>query len=128
MVASIQALQQGITPGKTLMSFDVEVFQQLTGTPKSNEVPELLIVMTTIGLLNRALPLEETLIAVIGQDWEFEKAISIEDTIYAAYTVEAIKEAQTGNRQKAMLAIEVYNQEKKHVVARGKWEILISNK
>lgn len=53
---------------------------------------ELLILMTAIGLLNKSLPLEESLIAVTGQSWEFNLPAIMEDNLCVQYDIRELKE------------------------------------
>ena len=116
---------QAITPGKTLLAYDTHMFAELTGALRTGrKLPELLVVMTTVGLLNRALPLEEYLVAVIGQDWQFNAPVNIDDTIHAAYQVEDIKDTKQTDRKIVVFNIKVINQNDEQV-ASGKWTILI---
>src|SRR5699024_4994062 len=75
--------------GKTITNYDVVTFQEFSSMPKndSNVVPQILVQMISIGLLNRSLPLEKKLIAVIGQSWEFVSTVLKEDTLHVSCEV-----------------------------------------
>jgi hypothetical protein len=114
------------TSGKTIMSYDLEMFQELTGWSNQgkNEVSEILVQMTSVGLLNRILPLEEKLIAVVGHSWEFLSSVAIADTLTVSCKIVDLVATKKKGKVIAHLDLETNNQDLK-TVARGEWRVLI---
>lgn len=115
----------GSTPGKTIMKQDIVMFNELTNSAINPvSTPPSLIVMLSIGLLNRTLPLEEHLIAVVGQSWEFFHEVEIGDTLKVDYLISDIKLTKSGDKAIANIKVDTFNQKQQNV-ASGLWKILI---
>ena len=120
------------TVGKTITETDVMLFNDLfnpsesDGLENSRQVPELLILMTAIGLLNRSLPLEEKLIAVTGQSWEFNHPVFTEDTLFVQYDIGDLIETKNFERKIAVVDLRVVIQGSV-MIATGKWDLLITD-
>ena len=119
----------GKTPGKTLTNYEINLFNELFGESHSskdaNQASNIMIVMISIGLLNRTLPLEERLMAVVGQKWKFIKPIRESDTISVSFNIKENKKTRESNHKIVIIGIETINQHSE-IVAAGDWTILIN--
>lgn len=114
------------TVGKTITEYDVVMFQEFASLPKNNSsiVPQTLVQMISIGLLNRSLPLDERLVAVIGQSWEFVSEVFIGDTLDVLCEVEKLITTKKKGEVIVKLQLKTINQNS-NTVATGEWKLLI---
>ncbi len=114
------------TVGKTITEYDVVMFQEFASLPKNNSsiVSQTLVQMISIGLLNRSLPLDESLVAVIGQSWEFVSEVFIGDTLEVLCEVEKLITTKKKGEVIVKLQLKTINQNS-NTVATGEWKLLI---
>lgn len=112
---------------RTVFETDELLFRQLMNNGVSREkdskyADRRLIVMIAIGLLNRTLNLEDNLLAVVGQRWQFTRRVQFGETL----TV--IPELFELNEKKLIYRIEIQIISNNELVAEGDWRIMLKYK
>jgi hypothetical protein len=130
LVVDFQFSNMRTTCGKTITRSDVELFRRLSSYPgNKNEqdvVPESLVMMITIGLMNRTIPLDDYLVAVVSNSWTFLSTVYIDDTVNVSFEVIETKAAKKGNNTIVTYKMSAFNQHSA-MVAEGVWKILVRN-
>ncbi len=118
------------TPGKTVTMSDLALFQELIESADSDKkelkVPKPLLIMIAIGLMNRKLPLDTNLIAVLSNSWSFKLPVYVDDTLKVNYKVIGTKMTQKRDKEIATYELHTFNQHAQQV-AEGKWTILLKS-
>jgi len=112
---------------RTVFEADELLFRQLmnNGVPREKDIKyadRRLIVMIAIGLLNRRLNLEDYLLAVVGQRWQFIRQVQFGETL----TV--IPKLFELNEKKLIYRIEIQIISNNELVAEGDWRIMLKYK
>jgi acyl dehydratase len=120
-----------VTPGKTVTYSDLTLFEEAMELPAYRgdklKIPETLVLMMSIGLMNRKLPLDDTLIAVVSNSWSFQMPVYVNDTLKVNYRVIETKKTQKGDKKIVTFELNTFNQHSEKV-AEGKWTILVKCK
>lgn len=87
-------------------------------------VPELLVTMVAIGLMNRLGFLEKNLIAVMENEWQYWKKARSGETVKVLFDVEDVLPTKKGDRQAITFILRVVSRET-GLIANGKWRIMV---
>ena len=87
----------------------------------------LLVLSIASGLAVRLGFMEETVVAFMGLEWEFRKAVKIGDTVRVRATVAEKKEMRRLGGGYVWFKLDILNQDDQRV-HRGKWKVLVKSK
>ena len=120
--------QPNTSISRTVYEADIILFRTLLnqgGQKEEKFVNPRLLVMMAIGILNRTFNLEEYLVAVIGQRWNFKRLLEVGETISTRYQIH--KNINFSDR-KYIYDIKIELIGDGEVVAEGIWEIMLKYK
>ncbi|MCW1927381.1 hotdog family protein [Bhargavaea beijingensis] len=111
-------------PGRTLLKQDMMLFRELLGDqlPETREslIDPRLTMMISIGLLNRTFDLESDLVAVLGQEWLFERNAQAGETLNIQYNIQKHKSSR-----KPVYLVKITLLGNGEVIGNGQWSLLL---